>query len=42
MCPGENGGLDKGAECLKCQTKECGESSVISEQGTYMKINYSF
>lgn len=39
MCPGENGAcgwkgsLDKGAEGLKCQTKECGEPGVISEQG---------
>lgn len=41
MCPGEGGGLDKGVESLQCQAKECGESLVISEQGIYMKINYS-
>lgn len=39
VCPGDNGGynwkgdLDKGAEGLKCQTEECGELWVISEQG---------
>lgn len=38
-CPGQNGGcgwkggLDKGAEGLKCQTKDCEEPLVISEQG---------
>lgn len=41
VCPGESGGLDKGADRLQCLTKECGESLVISEQGTYMKVNYS-
>lgn len=39
MCPGASGGrgwkggLDKGVEGLKYQTKECGEPWVISEQG---------
>ena len=38
VCPGESGGygwesgLCKGAEGLKCQTKDSGEPLVISEQ----------